>query len=275
MRCGLTRFPLPLVFAIVMGVGTTMYLVLQINITTALASWDPRYAAFNGTHVYQKSPMLATPYKTLYLGYGTAYFRNPVNVYYLRKVYAGGEDVDLGRYLPVVLIVESGSLPTNTYITWTDPYSGRTRKLYLVLGANRGYVIGQYQWYAGTYSVAGIPVYYRVVNNAVYIYPMERSAVDTGEGCSVVRNAGFPGQWYDIYVVPNGVAYDCVNAEWMSVPVGWELVASSATVVELKPSPTHYMVTVNVGNSRVTIMLSYWYAVNRDPGFFAVKVGQD
>jgi len=271
MRRGLARFPLPLVFAIVMGVGATMYMILQINIVSVSASWDSRYAAFNGTHVYQTSPMPDTPYKTLYLGYGTAYFKNPVNVYYLRKVYAGGEDVDLGRYLPVVLIVESGSLPADTYITWTDPYSGRTRKLYLVSGANRGYVIGQYHWY-GILSVAGIPVYYRVVGNVVHIYPMERSAFNPSEGCQILLNSGFYGNWYDMYAILDNVVHDCLGGGSFGVPVGWELVASSATMAELKPSPTHYTVTVDVGNSRVTIMLSYWYAVNRDPGFFAVKV---
>jgi len=274
MRRGLARFPLPLVFAIAMGVGTTMYLVIQISIVSVLASWDPRYAEFNGTHVYQTSPMPATPYKTLYLGYGTAYFRNPVNVYYLRNVFADGADVDLGRYLPVVLIVESGSLPTNTYITWTDPYSGRTRKLYLVSGANRGYVIGQYHWY-GSPSVAGIPVYYRVVGDVVYIYPMELSAFNPFEGCYILLSSGFYGEWYDMYAILDSVLYDCLNGDSFGTRVGWELVASSATMAELKPSPTYYIVKVNVGNSRVTIMLSYWYAVNQDPGFFVVKVGPD
>jgi len=272
MRRGLARFPLPLVFAIAMGVGTTMYLVVQINIAGAFASWDPRYAAFNGTHVYQTSTMPATPYKTLYLGYGTAYFRNPVNVYYLRKVFVGSEDTDLGRYLPVVLIVESGSLQTDTYITWTDPYSGRTRKLYLVSGANRGYVIGQYHWY-GIPSVAGIPVYYRVVGNVVYIYPMELSAFNPSEGCPILLSSGFYGNWYDMYAILDNVVHECTSGNSFGVLVGWESVASSATMAELRPSPTHYMVTVDVGNSRVTIMLSYWYTVDQDPGFFAVKVG--
>ena len=271
----LAKFPLLLVFAVVMGVGTTMYMVLKIDVTSVLASWDPRYAAFNGTHVYQTSSMIPTPYKTLYLGYGTAYFQNPVSVYYLKKVFAGGEDTDIGRYLPVVLIVESGSLPTNTYITWTDPYTSRVRKLYLVSGANRGYVIGEYHWY-GTPSVAGIPVYYRVDNNIVYIYPMEQGAFNPYEGCPILRNSGFYGSWYDMYAVLDGTLYDCLYGGWMAgIPVGWELVASSATVAELKPSPTHYMVTVNVGSSKLTIMLSYWYAVRQDPGFFAVRVGSD
>ena len=67
------RLPLPLVFAVVMGVGVTMYIVLEINVPiTTLASWDPRYATSNGTHVFQTLPMPDVPYKTLYLGYGTA-----------------------------------------------------------------------------------------------------------------------------------------------------------------------------------------------------------
>jgi len=274
MRRRLARFPLPLVFAIVMGVGTTMYMVLKIDIINVSASWDPRYAAFNGTHIYQTSPMPDTPYKTLYLGYGTAYFRNPVNVYYLKKVFAGGADFDIGRYLPVVLIVESGSLPTDTYITWTDPYTGRVRKLYLVSGANRGYVIGEYHWY-GTPSVAGIPVYYRVIDNVVYIYPMERSAFNPSEGCPILSNSGFYGNWYDMYAILDNVVHDCLAGGSFGTPAGWELVASSATIAELKPSPTHYTVTVNVGGSKLTIMLSYWYVVNQDPGFFAVRVGSD
>jgi len=68
----LARLPLPLVFAVVMGVGATMYIVLKINTSTPLASWDPRYAMSNGTHVFQTDPMPDVPYKTLYLGYGTA-----------------------------------------------------------------------------------------------------------------------------------------------------------------------------------------------------------
>ena len=274
MRHSLTRFPLPLIFAIVMGVGTTMYVVLKIDIAGVMASWDPRYTTFNGTHVYQTSPMLATPFKTLYLGYGTAYFQNPVDVFYLKKVFSGGQDNDLGRYLPVVLIVESGSLPTNTYITWTDPQTGRTRKLYLVSDTNRGYVIGEYHWYY-TYSVAGIAVYYRVVGNFVYIYPMERSAFNPGEGCPILLNSGYIATWYDMYTILDDAAWDCKYGGWFGAPVGWERVASSTTTAELKPSPTHYMVTVNVGNSRVTIVLSYWYAVNQDPGFYAVRVGSD
>jgi hypothetical protein len=209
------------------------------------------------------------------LGYGTAYFRNPVNVYYLRKVFAGGVSGDLGGYLPVLLIIESGGLPTNTYITWTDPYTGRVRKLYLVSGANRGYVIGEFTW-IDTPSVASIPVYYRVVGNVVYIYPMEQSAVATYEGCSILRNAGFTGTYYQMWAVLDSRYYDCLSWFWSVVlPVDWARVASSATSAELRPSPTHYMVTVNVGGGRVTIMLSYWYAVDSDPGFFAVRIGSE
>ena len=271
----LARLPLPLIFALVMGVGATMYIVLKINMYGALASWDPRYAASNRTHVFQTDPMPGTPFKTLYLGYGTAYFRNPVNVYYLRKVSAGGYDSDLGGYLPVVLVVESGSLPTNTYITWTDPRSGRTRALYLVSGTNRGYVIGEFYLY-GYYSIAGIPVYYRVSGNLVYIYPMEWGALVTDEACYILTEYSAYGEFYRVVSVTDNRFLDCLYLGWEDIAdVDWALVASSATVAELKPSPTHYMVTVNVGGSKLTIMLSYWYAVRQDPGFFAVRIGTD
>ena len=270
------RLPLPLVFAVVMGVGATMYIVLVIDVpTTPLASWDPRYATSNGTHVFQTLPMPDVPYKTLYLGYGTAYFKNPVNVYYLRKVSAGGFDSDLGRYLPVVLVIESGSLPTDTYIRWTDPHTGRTRALYLVSGTNRGYVIGEYHVY-GYYAVASIPVYYRVVGNMVYIYPMELEAINAGEACPIIMDYTSYAESYRIFAVLDSWFIECLYWGWEDIAnVDWALVASSATMAELKPSPTHYMVTVNVGDNKLTIMLSYWYAVNKDPGHFVVRIGTD
>jgi hypothetical protein len=71
------RIPIPLLLAAAVAVGVVVTIVIQVNVKV-LGSWDSRYAAFNGTHVYQTSPMIGTPKKTLYLGYGTAYFQNPV-----------------------------------------------------------------------------------------------------------------------------------------------------------------------------------------------------
>jgi hypothetical protein len=82
------RIPIPLIFAAAVAVGAIVTIIIQINVQV-LGSWDSRYAAFNGTHVYQTGPMIATTYKTLYLGYGTAYFQNPVSVYYLQTVRSG------------------------------------------------------------------------------------------------------------------------------------------------------------------------------------------
>ena len=269
----LTRFPLPLLLAVVIGVGATMYLVLKINMGGALASWDPRYAGFNGTHVFQMDPMPDRRFKTLYLGYGTAYFQNPVNVYYLRKVYVNGYDSDLGGYLPVVLIIESGRLPTDTYIKWTDPRSGRLRALYLVSGTNRGYVLGEYYW-DGLFSIAGIPVYYKVIGNMVYIYPMERDAFNQIEACNVLMSFHCCAESFRVFFVTDDLFHECLYWGWEDVAhVDWALVASSATMAELRPSPTHYMVPVELDSSKLTIMLSYWYAVNQDPGFFAVRIG--
>ncbi len=268
------RIPFPLILAAAVAVGALVSIVIQINIQV-LGSWDNRYAAFNGTHVYQTGPMIDTTYKTLYLGYGTAYFQNPVNVYFLQTVRSGsaGGNADLGRYLPIRVVVESGSLPTNTYIAWSDPLSGATRRLYFVSGTNRAYVLGMYRTSTGAQVNVAIPVYYVVDGSQVMLYPMERSAVVAGEACNVVRNAGFTGAYNYVFAVLNNQAYDCAYNSWSSTTVGWSQVASSVTTASLYPSPTYYSVTITSGSSTLRLLLSYWYVVNADPGFFAVQPG--
>jgi hypothetical protein len=219
--------------------------------------------------------MISTTYKTLYLGYGTAYFQNRVSVYYLQTVRSGsaGGNADLGRYLPIRVVIESGSLPTGTYITWTDPYGGATRKLYFVSDSNRGYVLGTYRTSTGATVNVAIPVYYVVDGSQVLLYPMEKTAVSTSEGCTVVRNAGFGGAYNYISAVLDNQAYDCAFNSWSSTTVGWVQVASSVTTASLYPSPTYYVVSISSGSATLTLYLSYWYVVNADPGFFAVKPG--
>jgi hypothetical protein len=274
MRGPVMRIPIPLLVAVAAVTGAIVTIVIQINISV-LGSWDSRYAAFNGTHVYQTSPMISTAYKTLYLGYGTAYFQNPVSVYFLQTVRSGsaGGNRDLGRYLPIRVIIESGSLPTNTYITWTDPYGGATRKLYFVSGTNRAYVLGMYRSSSGADVTVAIPVYYVVEGSQVRLYPMEKTAVVPIEGCHVISNAGFTGVYRSVVAVLDNQAYDCAFNSWSSTTVGWTQVASSVTTASLYPSPTYYSVSVTSGTSRLTLYLSYWYAVNADPGFFAVRPG--
>jgi hypothetical protein len=266
------RIPLPLILAAAVAVGAIVTIVIQVNVNI-LGSWDVRYAAFNGTHIYQTGPMINVPYRTLYLGYGTAYFQNPVSVFYLETVRSGsaGGAADLGRYLPIRVVVTSGSLPTNTYITWTDPYGGATRRLYFVAGANRAYVLGMYRTATGAHVNVAIPVYYVVEGTQVRLYPMERAAVSASEACNVVRNAGFTGAYNAVISVISNQAYDCAFGSWSSTTVGWVSVASSVTTASLYPSPTYYAVSVTSGSSSLIIYLSYWYAVNADPGFFAVK----
>jgi len=268
------RIPIPLILALGVVVGAFVTIVIQINIQV-LGSWDSRYAAFNGTHIYQTGPMLGTPYKTLYLGYGTAYFQNPVSVYYLQTVRSGsaGGASDLGGYLPIRVLIESGSLPTSTYITWTDPYGGATRKLYFVAGSSRGYVLGMYKTSTGAQVNVAIPVYYVVESSQVHLYPMEKSAVSTSEACTVVRNAGFTGAYNYVIAVLDNQAYDCAFNSWSSTTVGWTQVASSVTTASLYPSPTYYAVSISSSSVTLTLYLSYWYVVNDDPGFFAVRPG--
>jgi hypothetical protein len=268
------RIPIPLVFAVAVAVGAMVSILIQVNVY-ALGSWDSRYAAFNGTHIYQTGPMISTPNKTLYLGYGMAYFQNPVTVYYLQTVRSGstGGAADLGRYLPIRVVVRSGSLPTNTYITWTDPYGGATRKLYFVDGSNRAYILGMYRTSTGAQVNVAIPVYYVVEGSQVRLYPMEKSATVASEACSVVKNAGFTGAYNYVFAVLDSQAYDCAFNSWSSTTVGWTQVASSATTASLYPSPTYYAVSISSGSNTLTLFLSYWYVVDADPGFFAVKPG--
>jgi len=268
------RIPIPLIFAAAVAMGAVATYLLQINVVV-LGSWDSRYAAFNGTHVYQTAAMITTTYKTLYLGYGTAYFRNRVNVYHLQTVLSGstGGASDLGRYLPIRVVVESGSLPTNTYITWTDPYGGATRKLYFVSGSNRGYVLGNYRSSTGALVSVAVPVYYVVEGSQVRLYPMEKAVVSTTEACTIVKNAGLGGATTVVIAVLDNQSYDCGKKKWAAVTVGWTSVASSVTSASLYPSPRYYIVTVTSGSNRLTLFLSYWYVVNADPGFFAVKLG--
>jgi hypothetical protein len=260
--------------AAAVAVGAIVTILIQVNIKV-LGSWDSRYAAFNGTHVYQTAATITTTYKTLYLGYGTAYFQNPVNVYYLQTVRSGsiGGARDLGRYLPIRVVVESGSLPTNTYITWTDPYGGATRKLYFVTGTSRAYVLGMFTASSGAGVNVAIPVYYVVEGSQVRLYPMEKTGVYASEACSVVRNAGFTGAYNYVYAVLDSQTYDCAFNSWSSTTVGWAQVASSVTSASLNPSPLYYKVTVSSDSSTISIYLSYWYVVNADPGFFAVRPG--
>jgi hypothetical protein len=268
------RIPIPLIFAAAVALGAVATYFLQINLVV-LGSWDSRYAAFNGTHVYQTAATITTTYKTLYLGYGTAYFQNPVNVYYLQTVRSGsiGGARDLGRYLPIRVVVESGSLPTNTYITWTDPYGGATRKLYFVTGTNRGYVLGNYKSSSGSLVNVAVPVYYVVEGSQVRLYLMEKAVVSTTEACTTVTNAGLGGSSNVVIAVLDNQSYDCGRKRWSSVTVGWTSVASSVTSASLYPSPLYYKVTVTSGSNTLTLFLSYWYVVNADPGFFAVKPG--
>jgi len=268
------RIPIPLILAAAVAVGAIVTIIIQINVQV-LGSWDDRYAAFNGTHVYQIGPMISTSYKTLYLGYGTAYFQNPTSVYYLDKVRsgAGGGNGDLGKYMPIRLMVTSDSLPTNTYLKWVNPLASTdTRAIYLVGGTTRGYVLGRYYASgAGVWVDVAVPIYYKVDGSSVLVYPMEKAAVNTAEGCNVVKNAGSPftSTYKLVYAVLDGQYYDCAYNSWSSVTVGWVSVASSVTSASLYPSPTYYQVTVN----NVVIYLSYWYVVDTDPGYFAVKVG--
>jgi hypothetical protein len=265
---------MPLLFASVVAVGAAVLVIINMNVVV-VGSWDVRYTTFNGTHVYQTAAMPATTYKTLYLGYGTAYFRRAVNVYFLQTVRSGstGGVADLGRYLPIRVVVESGSLPTNTYIRWTDPLSGATRAMYFVASTNRAYIIGTYRSSSGSTIVAAIAVYYVVDGSHVRLYPMEKATVQTTEACNVVRNAGISGSAYEVYAVLENQAYSCSARKWVSATVGWALVASSAATAALYPSPNYYKVTATSGPNTLSIYLSYWYAVNVDPGFFAVKVG--
>jgi hypothetical protein len=264
------RIPIPLVIAAAVAVGAMVSILIQVNLY-ALGSWDDRYAAFNGTHVYQTGPMISTPNKTLYLGYGMAYFQNPTSVYYLQSVRAGstGGTADLGRYLPIRVVVLSGSLPTDTYIAWTDPHGGSIRKLYFVSSARRGYVLGTYVRPTDGKTInAAIPVYYVVEGSQVRLYPMEKDAVAVNEACTVVTNAGLGGAESFVFAVIDSYFFKCGDTLQDYYEVGWALVASSVTSAALYPSPTYYKVTVN----NVDIYLSYWYVVDKDPGFFAVKV---
>jgi len=268
------RIPMPLLLAAAVAVGAVVTIIIQINVNV-LGSWDSRYSAFNGTHIYQTGPMPGWTYKTLYLGYGTAYFQNPVSVYFLstvRQGSAGGLN-DLGRYLPMRVHIESGSLPTNTYLSWNDPLSGAVRKVYFVSGSNRAYVLGTYRTSSGATVNVAIPVYYTTEGSHVRLYPMERASVQTSEACNVAMNAGFGGAYTYVFAILENRAYDCAFSSWSSTTVGWSLVASSVTSVNLNPSPLYYVVTITSGSNRVVIYLSYWYAVNADPGFFAVLPG--
>jgi hypothetical protein len=260
--------------AAAVAVGAVVTMLIQINIQV-LGSWDDRWEAFNGTHVYQVASKPTLMYATLYLGYGTAYFRNPVNVYYLQTVRSGsaGGARDLGRYLPIRIVIRSGSLPTNTYIAWTDPYGGATRKLYFVSSTNRAYVLGMYRTSSGSDVNVAVPVYYVVEGTQVRLYPMERAAVSASEACNTVRNAGLGGSTNVVIAVLENRALNCASFSWSSATVGWTQVASSVTSAPLYPSPRYYQVTVTSGSDTVTIFLSYWYAVDADPGFFAVKPG--
>jgi hypothetical protein len=189
---------------------------------------------------------------------------------------AVGGTSDLGRYLPIKVYVESGSFSEITYLSWTDPISGTNRTIYFDRVHELAYVIGLYWHPVYGRSTAVIPMKYWNDGPEVFFYPLSTEmGVNEDAICMAVRKSGLsPTPRIHIFLVLDRYYYRCETM--IDVPnanIGWTLV-SSGTTVPLYPSPRrYYSVTVTSGSNRAIIYLSYWYAINTDPGAFAVKVG--
>jgi hypothetical protein len=268
------RIPLPLLLAAAVGVGTVVTLIIQVSLVV-LGSWDVRYAAFNGTHVVSTTLLPSWKYRFIYSGTGTAYFGDTVNVYYLNIIRDTSyvRDYDLGKYLPMRVVVVSGSLPTNVYIQWTDPYGGRVRKIYFDGSSDVAYVMGTYTTGAGT-AGAVIPVRYVADGNQYILYPLDKASITSpGTACNILKNAGFGTATNLVFAVPDSQYYDCSLNSWSSTTIRWGAVATGATQAELVPPPgtSYYKVTYSDSTGTIDIYLGYWWFIDSDPGWFAVK----
>ncbi|MGC9131935.1 MAG: hypothetical protein ACP5H5_10190, partial [Pyrobaculum sp.] len=117
------RIPLPLVLGAAVAIGV-VYTITIIVAYPILGSYDTNYAYFDGSNVVTNGTFPSLSYVYLYGGYGIAYFTSAVtNVVSFECVSNGCiPGMDFGRYLPVMVEVVSGSLPSGTTITVDQPY---------------------------------------------------------------------------------------------------------------------------------------------------------
>jgi len=267
------RVPWPLLVAAVVATSTVTVWVM-VNFIV-LGSYDPRYSAFNGTHVVSTAPMFTYSYRFLYGGPGVLTSESTATVYFLNIIRdtAYVKDHDLGKFLPVRVTVASGSLPKDTYISWNDPAYGRARKLYLFSASNVALIMGTYTTSLGTAGAAIVVWYYEESTGNVIFYPMARSEVSNPSSlCNVLKNAGFGTSANSLFTVVDSQQYDCGTNSWTSTTIRWGSVGSG-TYLTLRPNPTYYLVRVTGTNYAVDLYLSYWYFSTTDPGFFAIRPG--
>lgn len=225
------RIPIPLIFAAVITL-TSVTLVFKVAVTV-LGSYDPSYAAFNGTHVVSLA-LPSTTYVYVYGGGdGTATYADATTTYqYQCFGSACTTGSDFGAYFPVLITVNSGSYPFNTTIEVSQPYGRTTYKVRVVLYSDgNGWVAGQSATNLGEGQIGySIPVkWYQSSGGRIWIYPIDggRISRSLSEGCNV---AGLGGALYTYVVsIQTGQMYDCSSASWGDGTFKFSTIASSTT----------------------------------------------
>jgi hypothetical protein len=265
------RIPIPLIFAAVIAL-TSVTLVFKV-VVTVIGSYDPSYAAFNGTHVVSKS-LPSTTYVYVYGGGGgTATYTSATTTYqYQCFGSACATGSDFGSYIPVLITVNSGSYPFGTTIEVNQPYGRTTYKVRVVLYSDgNGWVAGQSATSLGAGQIGySIPVkwYQSSDGRQIWIYPIDRSRItrSLSEGCSV---AGLGGASYKYVVsIQTGERYDCSSSSWGSGTFKFSTIASSTTTAAWSIG----WITQSVSGSGYDITIRYAPLIFISPATnFAIK----
>lgn len=227
------RIPIPLIFAAAIAL-TSVTLVFKV-VVTVIGSYDPSYAAFNGTHVVSQV-LPSTTYVYVYGGGGgTATYTSDTTTYqYQCFGSACTTGSDFGAYVPVLITVNSGSYPFGTTIEVNQPYGRTTYKVRVVLYSDgNGWVAGQATTSLGAGLVGySIPVkwYQSSDGRQIWIYPIDRGRIGRviSEGCNVAKLGG--AAYIYVVSIPTGERYDCSFNSWGIGTFKFSTIASTTTM---------------------------------------------
>ncbi len=249
------RIPIPLIFAAVITL-TSVTLVFKV-VVTVIGSYDPSYAAFNGTHVVSQVPPTTTYVYVYGGGGGTATYTSATTTYrYQCFGSACTAGSDFGAFFPVLITVNSGSYPLGTTIEVNQPYGRTTYRVRVVLYSDgNGWVAGQSATTLGAGQIGySVPVkwYQSSDGQLIWIYPIDRTRIgrSLSEGCSVAALGG--ASYRFVVSIQTGQRYDCSSASWGTGTFLFSTIASSTTTatwsigwVTQRVSGTGYDITIH------------------------------
>jgi hypothetical protein len=239
------RIPLPLVLGAAVAIGV-VYTIIIIVAYPILGSYDTNYAYFNGSNVVTNGTFPNHKYVYLYGGYGIAYFTSAVTSVVSFECAGFGclPGRDFGRYMPVLIEVVSGSLPSNTNIVVNQPYGNTNCKVvfYFDTANMVAYIGGTSTSSTGTPCAYGwsvpMKMYKDPTGRYYWLYPLANNygTWSTSTACSVISATGATSGRV-VLSIPTQEIYSCVLWGWGPGAMTWYTHASSATVASL-PNPS-------------------------------------